>query len=303
MTIDALLNDDFEFEVPKAKRSLNSRAAAGPCTRLAVALIASVIVSGWFWSPPDWLQPTVVGMLWASLFLVGAAAGNVRRGSGAFAMAASVYVGVSQVVLQKLTSLVSAECSLVAVLIFAAGWLTVQFDFSAQVGSVKPATSPKSEGVRRYQQWTIWDLALLMTLCAFVCYAVPRVESPPLLLSQVLFVLVAGCLCSWVAYRWVFDDCWSVGKLLMLVAGCGLGLWWLGRQTPIEFSLLHIIAWMLTGPLSVIAAQGLAVLALLTAIRIDQGTLVDRSKSEVVSEVEDEVKLDDELRGLRIYSN
>ncbi len=313
MTIDAMLNDEFEFEVPAEKRALQEQTPAGACTRLAVAVVASVIVSAWYWSPPDWLQPTVVGMLWASLFLVGAASGNVRRGSSMFAIAASAYVGISQASLQSLTSLVSAECSLVAVLLFAAGWLTVQLDFSAQIAPAKGIAT-----VRRYQQWTIWDLALLTTLCAFVCYAAPRIQSPLLLLSQVLFVLVAGCLCSWLAYRWVFDDCWSVGKLLMLATGCGVGLWLTGRQTPTEFSMLDILAWMLTGPLSVIAAQGLTVLALLTAIRLDQGSLINDapkvsvSSDESVSEVAKTGGLEsvtagefieEPFSGLRIYSN
>ena len=70
-------------------------------------------------------------------------------------------------------------------------------------------------------------------------------------------------------------------KLIVLFVGSGLffwqmgfwllGFWKLGRQTPADLSLLHIAAWMLTGPLAVMAAQGLTVLAMLTAIRIDLG--------------------------------
>ncbi len=280
MTIDALLEDEFEFDAIATHRTSRARLPTGACTRLAAAIVAITMISTWVWSPPDWLQPTILGMLWASLFLMGAAAGNVRRGSGAFAVVASVYVWISQVALEKLTSLVAAECSLLAVLLFAAGWLTVQFDFSAQT------VSTVDDRLKRYQQWTLWDLALLTTLCAFVCYAMPRIESPPMLLTQVMFVLTAGCLCSWVAYRWVFDDCWSVSKLLALVAGAGLGAWLIGRQTPAELSMLHLLAWMLTGPLSVISAQSFTVLALLTTVRVDQGSLLVKQPKTQTNELE-----------------
>jgi hypothetical protein len=86
-------------------------------------------------------------------------------------------------------------------------------------------------------------------------------------------VLLGGCLCSWVAYRWVLDDCWTTSKLVSMCIGSGLFFWLLGQQSPAELSLLHITTWMLTGPLAVVAAQSLTVLALLTAIRVDQGSL------------------------------
>ena len=248
----------------------------GTCCRLLMAGIAVVVfLSVYVWSPPAWLQPTVVGMLWASLFLVGAAAGSVRRGSALFACVAGSYVGLSQIAMQSLTSLVAAESGLIVVCVFSAGWLVIQFEFSG-----RSPQSPAIE-VRRYQQWTIWDLAWLTTLVAVICYGLPRLESPLTLLSQVGFVLLGGGICSWVAYRWVFDDCWTVKKLIVLFVGSGLffwqmgfwllGFWKLGRQTPADLSLLHIAAWMLTGPLAVMAAQGLTVLAMLTAIRIDLG--------------------------------
>lgn len=260
--------DEFaEFDLPSFDPSSHAQrfCPVGTCCRILIACVAAVVLlSVTVWSPPAWLQPTVVGMLWASLFLVGAAAGSVRRGSVLFAGMAGSYVWLSQLAMQRLTSLMAAECGLIVACAFSAGWLVTQIEFSGR----SPQTSATE--VRRYQQWTIWDLALLTTLVAVICYGLPRLESPLTLLSQVGFVLWGGCLCSWVAYRWVFDDCWTTSKLLVMFVGSGLCFWLLGRQTPTQFSLLHITAWMLTGPLAVVAAQGLTVLAMLAAIRVDQ---------------------------------
>ncbi len=283
MTFEALLNEDFEFERPSTGKAPAGYVPAGLSTRIAALAICSVIASAWCWKPTLWIQPTVVGVLFGSLFLVGAAAGNVRRGSGGFAVVASLWVWFSQQVMQTLTNLLAAECTLVAVMLFGAGWAVAHMDTSAE-GDLRSA-----DRLRHYCQWTIWDLALLTTLCAFVCYTVPLLASPVVLLCQVGFVVAAGLLCSWVAYRWVFDDRWSMAKLLALLAGFVTCLVLIGSQTPTEFSLPHILAWMISGPLAVIAAQGITVLFALTAIRVDQGSLVvAASPREAQADLEDD---------------
>ncbi len=287
-----------EFELPPIETSPATQASLpmGVCCGLAIVLIGiAILVSGWVCSPPHWFQPTIVGVIWASLFLVGMAAGSVRRGSAWFASLAGCFVWFCQHTLQHLTSMVSAECGLIAVSSFSAGWLVTQLEFS---GRLQPASAT---AVRRYQQWTIWDLALLTTFVAVICYALPRLESPLILLTQVGFVLLGGCTVSWIAYRWVYDDSWTLAKLLVTTAGSGLciGLlcYVLLRQIPAdELSMRLVMAWMLTGPLAVIAAQGLTVLAVLTAIRVDQGTL-STSQSPLPPNVQDSP-----TEGLRIYS-
>jgi hypothetical protein len=229
-------------------------------------------------------------MLWGSLFSLGVAAGNVRRGSAVFAGLAGGAMWLGHIALQKLTSLAASECSLLVVCVVAAGWFTSQLDDSAER---QPSSAAR---VRRYRQWTIWDIAWLTTWVAVVCYALPRLESPLALLSQVSFVLWGGCLWSWVAYRWVFDDRWTIPKLVALLALGVFCFWLLGRQTPTEFSPLHIAAWMLTGPLPVIAAQGLCVMAILTAIRIDRGSLLKPAAAELQHESAEPIA------GLRIHS-
>ena len=267
MSIDALLNDDFEFEAASADNQPTHYAPIGGCTWVALVCIALALGSAWCFSIADWLQPTMVGLLWASLFLIGAAAGKARRGSGSFAMAASLFVWFSRETLQQLTNLLQAESTLIAVALFGAGWIVANLDPSAKTKERQQRESLSG------LQWTIWDLVLLTTLCAFVCYAVPRLESSFLMLYQVFFVLCAGLLSSWCAYRWVFDDHWSIAKLFMLFAGCAACLSLIAVQSPTEFSLMQIMAWMVTGPLAVVAAQGLTVLALLTAIRLDRDSL------------------------------
>ncbi len=270
---DELVDFD-EYEFPSLDRSPRKIQfhRIGACTQILILCVAAAIFSSaWVWSSPDWLQPTIVGMLWASLFLVGAAAGSVRRGNACFAGVAGCYVWLSQLAMQSLTHLVAAECGLIVVCTFSAGWLVMQLEFSGR----SPQTSTTE--LQRYQQWTIWDLALLTTLVAVICYALPRLQAPLILLNQVGFILLGGCIGSWLAYRWVFDDCWTMTKLIMMFFGGGLCIclmviWPLSGQSPSEFSLLHTTAWMLTGPIAVIAAQGLTVLGLLTAIRVDQGS-------------------------------
>lgn len=303
--------DDFEYPPIDASRHRKSFCTIGLfCCVLSVCVVVAVFVSAWVCSPPMWLQPTIVGILWASLFLVGAAAGSVRRGSAWFAFIACCYVWLSQNQLQSLTSLVEAECALIAVCSFSAGWLVTQLEFSG-----RESQSPFAE-VKRYQQWTIWDLGLLTTLVAVICYALPRLESPLILLTQVGFVMLGGCISSWMAYRWVFDDNWTLTKLIAMIVGSGLcvwllGLWLVSQQPASELSIGVIATWMLTGPIAVIAAQGLTVLALLTAIRIDQGSLntcsLNTGALNAVSQSEgmqlgDPTAGDDAVEGLRIYS-
>ncbi len=282
--------DEFEFSSFESSCPQRHFHRIGPSTQVIVTCVAAPIFSSaWIWSTPMWLQPTIVGMLWASLFLIGAAAGSVRRGNAWFAGVAGCYVWLSQIAMQSLTNLASTECVLIAVCSFSAGWLVTQLEFSGRSPQIV------HEDVRRYQQWTIWDLALLTTLVAVICYALPRLESPLFLLTQVGFVLLGGCLGSWVAYRWVFDDCWTMAKLITMFLGSGLcicllSFWVLSQQAPNQLSVPHIAIWMLTGPIAVIAAQALTVLALLTAIRIDQGSL-----SPVKPQVEPDLKLDRKL--------
>ncbi len=291
------LGDFDEFDLP-ACASVSREVRfhpAGACCRLLIGCVATVVfLNAWVWSPPAWLQPTVVGMLWASLFLVGAAAGSVRRGSALFACVAGIYVWLSQSAMQQLTSLLAAESGLIVVCSFTAGWLVTQFEFSGRSREVSETE------VRRYQQWTIWDLALLTTLVAVICYGLPKLESPLTLFRQVGFVLWGGCLCSWVAYRWAFDDCWTTSKLIIMFAVSGLCLCLLGRVSPTGLSLIHITTWMLTGPLAVVAAQGLTVLALLTAIRVDQGSLRIARQISVRPLLNEAAE--GAVEGLRVYS-
>jgi hypothetical protein len=293
------LGDFDEFEFPPLDASPPNRAfkpIGNFCRLLALCVGAAVCFCAWINSPPVWLQPTIVGMLWASLFLVGVAAGSVRRGSLWFALVAGCFVWLSQLALQSLTGLVASECGLLVVCSFSAGWLVTQFEFS---GRSRPTSVT---AVQRYQQWTIWDLALLTMLVAVMCYALPRLESPWILLAQVGFVLLGGCICSWMAYRWVFDDCWTLTKLMVMIVGSSLCLWlfciWVVSQQPSnELSLQLIAAWMLTGPIAVMAAQGFTVLAILTAIRVDQGSLTTTKPLDTGRSSETTVE------GLRIYSN
>lgn len=292
MSIDVLDNDDFEFALHDASmRRAEPRFTLGTfCVGLVTILVATVAASATFWSPPVWLQPSVLGLLWGGVFLNGVATGY-GRGSLLFTILALSHLCLTRTAFEHLTSLATSECCILCVILFASGWVTAQFDSmhsavcerrvnreqSANRDSIRILdTSDEQPTIHSHlrQQWTIWDLAVLTTLCAVLCYAIPHVTSSLLFLSHVLFAATAGSLASWIAYRWVLDDRWSLGKLAVLVIGTSLGLWLIVRQTPDDFSMLHALVWILTGPLAVIAAQAFTVMAILTAIRIDNGSLL-----------------------------
>ncbi len=241
-----------------------NRPACGPlCTGVGIVTLAVQLVCALGCSPPDWIQPSIVGLIWANLFLLGIAAGNVRRGSACFACLGGCLLWISQAALRVVTHLSNNECLLLATLLCAAGWLVSHLD------NLHSALRKSYSDAIQFRQWTIWDLAGLTTLAAVICFTVPRFESPTGLLIEVAGVLVGGVICSWAAYRWVFDDHWTLVKLLAVTTVGVLGWWILVRQSPAEYSGLQILAWMLTGPLAVIASQGLAVLVCLTAVRVD----------------------------------
>ncbi len=280
-----------EFSVSAADLGRDAefaRPGCGPCCSLAIVaslLLLSICALGW--SPPDWIQPSIVGLLWANLFLLGLAAGHVRRGSARFACLAGGLLWLSKIALTIVTDLSTAECLLLGTILCGAGWSVAHLD------NLHRDLSKSYSSAIQYQQWTIWDIALLTTFVAAICFSTPRLESPGALLLNVTFVLTGGIMCSWLAYRWVFDDQWNVVKLLAILSVCALSLGVVSQLAPAESTVLQSLAWMLTGPLAVIAAQGLGVLAILSAIRVDQARTKSNAKSLATSS---------ETPALRIYT-
>ena len=226
------------FELADATiRDQVARPTCGPCCSIAIVgslLLVSACVLGW--SPPDWVQPSIVGLLWANLFLLGIATGNVRRGSAGFACLAGGLIWLSQIALSMLTHLSASECLLLATTLCAAGWSIAHLD-----NVHRPRRMSYSIAIQ-YRQWTIWDLAILTTFVAVICCAAPKLQSPAALLLNVACGLAGGVMCSWMAYRWVFDDQWNVVKLLAILSACALCLWFIARHSPAETSFLQLLA-------------------------------------------------------------
>src|SRR4051812_11592595 len=111
MTFESQPFDNFEMAAPDGVPALRAYPAPGAFARTLIVGVAAVSLSSVaIGSPADWLQPSAVGLLWGSLFLLGIGAGGVRRGNATYACLAALYLWLSQIALQKLTSLVTSEC-------------------------------------------------------------------------------------------------------------------------------------------------------------------------------------------------
>lgn len=238
----------------------------GRCSTIFIGssgILAAITALGWM--PADWLQPTVVGVLLSTLFLLGLAAGEVRQGSLSFACLAFMHALLCKSALQSITAMSHAESLLVLVCCFGFGWMTVWLD---------PLSVPAGRGTRyQLRQWTLWDLAWLTIWVACICHSYPRIESPLYLLIEVGFVLAGVAVAGWMSVRWVQDDRWNLLKLAALISTLLLGLSLMIVLRPSPMSLLQVAAWMLTGPVAVVASHGVTVLVALTAVRIDRGSL------------------------------
>jgi hypothetical protein len=223
----------------------------------------ALAASGWMvGSVPLWIQPSAVGAMFASLFLLGLMLGGVGRGNLVFALAALACWLLMQLTIGQLTSLTTAEVLLVTSSLLAFGWIT------ASLECLSSDALARNLAIVQYRQWTIWDIALLTLWAAVFCHCFQRLESPMYLLVEVGYVLMGCAVASWIAYRWAFDDRWSITKFIGFGVVGALALWMVSRCTPIDYSILEVVQWMITGPVAVIFAHGLVVLASLSSIRV-----------------------------------
>ncbi len=106
-------------------------------------------------------------------------------------------------------------------------------------------------------------------MVACFCQALPNLDTAPSVLFTALIALAAGLVCSWLAYRWAWQDEWTpLGVLSLvgsLIAICGLTYF----GGPPSRSLAEALRWMLTGPINVVACQATTVLLSLALMRFD----------------------------------
>lgn len=234
---------------------------------LLIASVAASLAVG-IWEPSLRFQPSVVGMLWAGTFLSGYLAGSLGRGQLWGALVA-VSVGWStHAAFEQLTDLGPADSMLLIAILLLAGWAITVFDpiaspsnsvqFAEQFSNLASCTPT----VERWR-WSIWEIGFVTAIVACVAHAWPRLNAPPELLWAVVASLLAGLIVSWLACRWIWKDDWSLLSLASLTLMLAASLTVLILSAPPDQTLGHWLKWLLCGPVNVVAAQGVCVLATL----------------------------------------
>ncbi len=241
---------------------------------LLIASIAASSVVG-LWEPGLRFQPSFVGMLWAGTFLSGYLVGSLGRGQLWGAVVAVSVGWTTLAAFEQLTDLGPADSLLLTALNLLAGWATAAIDPTASpspsvhCGEGRNKRSEAKSTVRRLR-WSIWEIGFVTAIVACVSHAWPRLNAPPELMLAVAAALLAGLIVSWLACRWVWKDDWSLlglaGLTLMLAASLAVLL----LSAPPGQSLGHWLRWLLCGPVNVVSAQGLCVLATLGVWRQGQ---------------------------------
>lgn len=201
---------------------------------------------------PIWAQPSIVGMVWGGLFLVGFALASAGRVSFAGLMTILASAILQTLAFRRITDLSIHECTIVTVGLVGSGWLVRRMD--------RRFSQLASES-QSYSKWQVplVDFFIATSLIACLASAINHMNEPPILLASVIGTLIVGCGCSWAAYHWAWNDQRPVGVPLSVVAIISLlGLGILIKISPLTAT--ELAAWLLMGPLSVMAAQAFTVL-------------------------------------------
>lgn len=208
----------------------------------------------------SWAQPSVVGMIWGGLFLAGFGLATVGRESKLHVLAVPCCAIVLMLAFRSITDLTLQECLVVAAALVGTGWLARRLDRRMLKASNEPMNLPRS------WQVPMIDFFIATTLIACLARAMIDMTNPPIMLISILGTLVVGCGCCWAAYHWTWNDTQPVGLPLVVVALLALaGVGVLVRVSPL--APVELAAWLLVGPLSVLASQSFTVLLVFAAIR------------------------------------
>ncbi len=207
---------------------------------------------------PAWLQPSTVGLLFGFSYALSVGMQARSIGGGLYFLLSVASVCLSTFALQVLTSLNWPECLLAMTGLSFAGWATGVWERREQY----------STSANDVYQWTIWDIGLLTLWVACLASGIQRIAWDSPLIREVVCVMAAAGMVGWIAYRWVWDDHWTIGKVLMLVLGMSIAIGILYCGIPNGRSIAIVGHWMLTGPFSVLAAQAIAVMSIFGAARL-----------------------------------
>jgi hypothetical protein len=253
------------LRAPVPDRSINYPRCVGWQALAALIGIGSLPVFGI--PAPLWLQPAWVGLLWGVLFLLGLYQSHAKN-QDVVRLAAVVLASVMlTVAFTRITDLHFCESLLASVMLFLCGWMVGNFDSSSR--RLMRGRSEKNSG-----QVSMLNLFVITTLVACALHAFSNLQSPMVTLVGVMGTLIIGCTGCWAAAQWAWNDRRPIGMPLALaVAASIIGFGLLRRSSP-GMTLGDLSTWLLAGPISVLAAQVMVVLAVLGLVRQSHSTYI-----------------------------
>jgi ABC-type xylose transport system permease subunit len=160
-----------------------------------------------------------------------------------------------------ITDLPPADSLLLSTLLLTSGWVIARLDRAHVFSSIPAAHAHGS-------QWSIGDIAFATAMAA--CLSQAFVHSTwTLLLVSALTALAGGVVCSWLAYRWVWLDQYSLFSLLLAFLGLAAATIYVHRVAPVDATFWESVQWICMGPVNVIASQATSVLLVLALIRFE----------------------------------
>jgi hypothetical protein len=244
------------------------RCAQGKNYWVYASLVALAGLPACGWEPPVLFQPTWVGLMWACLFLAGGLWGSQDRNLWPTMLAAVSIAYLAWWGFRALTDVPAADSLLLAVILMLSGWGVTTWHRAKVRCS---ADGGNSLGGGYGWRWSIGEIGGLTMLVACLAHAIPGLQTPAWLMLSVGTALMSAVLCSWLACWWAWDDAWDRWKLAGLVLALLAAMGIVQMSAPSGQSVVQSIQWVLSGPLNVVATQGVSVLLVQAVWRWNAG--------------------------------
>lgn len=219
---------------------------------------------------PDWTITSWVGGCWGALLLTGLSSVWTTRRLG-WAVYAFVAAALAHRSLSSANDLGTHANWLIIVVLLASGWFIgvtlLPWHESRRIPGVTTSLGNRS---LRPTRFSTWDLFCATALVAMLCWIVPRAENQFDLMCQIAPSLIGGILLSIIALQWAWKDEWSLSSMLSAVLCVPIIVaftmpWW--PWSPSVRTVAETMAWIVTGPLSIMAAQFIVVLLWIASLR------------------------------------
>ena len=216
---------------------------------------------------PNWAITTWVGGCWGAVLLTGLS--NVwtthRLGWSVYALITAVLAHES---LNATTDLGPNANWLVIVLLLGSGWLMgvtlLPWHESRRVPGIETSEEALNPQPLRF---SLWDILCATALVAMLCWILPRAENQFDLMCQLAPSLIGGVLLSILALEWAWRDKWSMRAMASTLVSVPIILALTMPWSPAARTLAENMAWIISGPLSVMAAQFMVVLIWVSSLR------------------------------------